>query len=79
MTAPALAPGFLTHSSGQLCVRDESHFTDDRAAPLIASVACPDKQELWVRFCPLPSLEDNGADSLLDYGLEKWSLCSPVI
>ncbi|DAA13107.1 TPA: melanoma antigen family A, 9-like [Bos taurus] len=47
MTAPALAPGFLTHSSGQLCVRDESHFTDDRAAPLIASVACPDKQELW--------------------------------
>ena len=79
MTVPALAPGFLTHSSGQLCVRDESHFTDDTAPPLIASITCPDKQELGVRFCPLPSLEDSRTASLLDCGLEQWSLCSPMI
>lgn len=74
---PAIAPGFLIHPSGELCVRDESHFTDDRAPPLIASIACPDKWEPGVRFHPLPSLGDNGAAFILDNGLEKWSLCSP--
>ena len=76
---PATAPGFLIHPSGQLCVRDESHFTDDRTPTLIASVTYPDKWEPGVRLHPLPSLEDNGAASIIDNGLEKWSLCSPVI
>ena len=42
---PALAPGFLIHPSGQLCVKDEPHFTDDKAPPHIASITCPDKWE----------------------------------